>query len=84
MPTSLTNPPFAMHGGLCRQGPESQHMWYRRTFSLPQGWPGQRVLLHFGAVDWHTNVWVNNIQVGSHSGGYVVASHMYLMSLSID
>ena len=45
-------------------------MWYRRTFSLPQGWPGQRVLLHFGAVDWQANVWVNNIQVGSHLGGY--------------
>lgn len=28
------------------------------------------VLLHFGAVDWHTEVWINNIKIGSHTGGY--------------
>ncbi|DBB10511.1 hypothetical protein WJX82_011175 [Trebouxia sp. C0006] len=56
--------------GICRQGPESHHMWYRRTFSVPQGWAGQQVLLHFGAVDWQTQVWVNNIHLGTHFGGY--------------
>ncbi len=55
--------------GICRQGPESHHMWYRRTFSVPQGWAGQQVLVHFGAVDWQTQVWVNNIQLGNHFGG---------------
>ena len=29
-----------------------------------------RVLLHFGAVDWMTDVWVNGVKVGSHTGGY--------------
>lgn len=45
-------------------------LWYQREFSLPKGWKGQRVLLHFGAVDWMADVWVNGIRVGSHTGGY--------------
>lgn len=28
------------------------------------------MLLHFGAVDWKTDVWVNGIAVGSHTGGF--------------
>ena len=45
-------------------------LWYQREFSVPKGWKGQRVLLHFGAVDWRADVWVNGIKVGSHTGGY--------------
>ena len=45
-------------------------LWYRREFNVPKNWKGQRVLLHFGAVDWQTDVWVNDIKVGSHTGGY--------------
>lgn len=45
-------------------------LWYQREFSVPKGWKGQRVLLHFGAVDWMTDVWVNGVKVGSHTGGY--------------
>lgn len=40
---------------------------YRRSFSRPRG---ERVLLHFGAVDWKTTVRVNGRIVGSHTGGY--------------
>ena len=47
-----------------------QALWYQREFNVPKGWKGQRVLLHFGAVDWMTDVWVNGIKVGSHTGGY--------------
>ena len=46
-------------------------LWYQREFSVPKGWKGQRVLLHFGAVDWQADVWVNGIKVGNHTGGYV-------------
>ena len=49
---------------------DNQRLWYRRTFTVPQAWAGQRVLLHFGAVDWDTTVWVNDVQVGEHKGGY--------------
>lgn len=47
-----------------------QQLWYHRTFSIPASWKGQRVLLHFGAVDWKTNVWVNGKKIGTHQGGY--------------
>ena len=48
----------------------SQHLWYRRNFSVPKAWKGKRVLLHFGAVDWQADVWVNGVKAGSHTGGY--------------
>jgi len=47
-----------------------QRLWYRREFSVPGDWAGRRVLLHFGAVDWETNVWVNGKHLGGHRGGY--------------
>ncbi len=45
-------------------------LWYRRTFDIPEAWHAQRVLLHFGAVDWETTVWINGRRVGMHQGGY--------------
>ena len=45
-------------------------VWYRRTVTLPDAWAGKRVLLHFGAVDYDTEVWVNGQRVGTHRGGY--------------
>lgn len=45
-------------------------VWYRRAFTLPADWSGKRVLLHFGAVDYHAYVWVNGQKVGEHRGGY--------------
>ena len=47
-----------------------QRLWYRRTFTVPRHWQGQRVLLHFGAVDWETVVFVNGREQGRHRGGY--------------
>jgi hypothetical protein len=49
---------------------EENRLWYRREFVVPEGWGAQRVLLHFGAVDWETTVWVNGAEVGAHRGGY--------------
>jgi len=45
-------------------------LWYRRLFEIPAKWEGQRVLLHFAAVDWDCTVWVNGKEAGSHKGGY--------------
>ena len=45
-------------------------VWYRRGFDRPDLAPGQRLLLHFGAVDYNADVWVNGIKVCSHGGGY--------------
>jgi len=48
-----------------------ERLWYRRTFSIPAGWQGQRILLHFGAVDYACEVWVNGNTAGTHTGGYL-------------
>ncbi len=47
-----------------------QKLWYRRTFTIPDNWKDKNILLHFGAVDWETYVWVNKNKVGTHQGGY--------------
>lgn len=46
--------------------------WYRRTVVLPEKWCVEcgRILLHFGAVDYRSEVYVNGKRVGSHVGGY--------------
>jgi Glycosyl hydrolases family 2, sugar binding domain/Glycosyl hydrolases family 2, TIM barrel domain/Glycosyl hydrolases family 2 len=46
-----------------------KRLWYRRTFTAPS-LKGKRLLLHFGAVDWRAEVWVNGKAVGKHEGGY--------------
>jgi len=45
-------------------------VWYRRTVEIPADWAGKRVILHFGAVDYDTRVWVNGELAGTHRGGY--------------
>ncbi|MBS4204882.1 glycoside hydrolase family 2 protein [Lederbergia citrea] len=45
-------------------------VWYKRNFSIPERWNNKRVLIHFGAVDYDTEVWVNGKSVGKHRGGY--------------
>lgn len=45
-------------------------VWYKRSFTLPKETEGKRVILHFGAVDYQTEVWVNQKSIGTHKGGY--------------
>lgn len=42
---------------------------YRREFQIPDSWSGKRLLLHFGAVDCECRVFVDDQEVGEHSGG---------------
>lgn len=44
--------------------------WYQRSFRVPRGWQGKRVWLCFGAVDYHSTVWINGEKAGEHTGGY--------------
>ncbi len=46
-------------------------VWYRRSFEVPESWADDRIVLHFGAVDYKTTVWLNGREVGRHRGGYV-------------
>ena len=55
--------------GVKRPLTPEQRLWYRRTFTAPN-LKGKRLLLHFGAVDWRAEVWVNGKSIGKHEGGY--------------
>lgn len=64
--------PFAIESALSgvRKLPgKDSLLWYRKKVSLVRK-PGQRLLLHFGAVDWRCEVWVNGRKAGLHEGGY--------------
>ena len=56
--------------GVNRAVGKDQWMWYRRTFSVPEEWTGQRIWLRFEASDWETVVYVNGVEVGQHQEGY--------------
>lgn len=56
--------------GVMKAVKPNERLWYRRTFERPPMPDGGRVLLHFGAVDWQCQVWVNGKEVGQHTGGY--------------
>ena len=65
--------PFAVESSLSGVGRTvgaDSELWYSRSFTVPSKWAGKRVVLHFGAVDWQADVWVNDVKVGSHTGGY--------------
>ncbi|MBE6210456.1 MAG: beta-galactosidase [Rikenellaceae bacterium] len=65
--------PFAVESALSGVGKwitENQLLWYEREFTVPSKWLSQRVMLNFGAVDWKADVFVNDVLVGSHTGGF--------------
>ena len=57
--------PFAVESSLSGVGKminEKEELWYQRTFDVPSAWRGKQILLHFGAVDWKAEVWVNDVK----------------------
>ncbi|MEO7262556.1 MAG: glycoside hydrolase family 2 TIM barrel-domain containing protein [Jatrophihabitantaceae bacterium] len=62
-------PPESTASGIADTG-FHRVLWYRRTFTPPHR-PGERLLLHFGAVDYSAQVWVNGQLVAQHSGGHI-------------
>ncbi|MDR2496111.1 MAG: beta-galactosidase [Tannerellaceae bacterium] len=65
--------PFAIESslsGVQKEVGAENELWYKREFTVPAGWKNRQVLLHFGAVDWKADVFVNDVMVGSHKGGY--------------
>jgi len=65
--------PFAVESslsGVMKEVGTKNELWYNTTFTIESDWKGQNILLHFGAVDWKTEVWLNGIKIGSHTGGY--------------
>lgn len=51
-------------------GKYMRRSWYRTLFSVPFHWEGNRIMLHFGAVDWQCQVYVNGEELGVHTGGF--------------
>ncbi len=65
--------PFAIESALSgvgeRVGKDSV-LWYQTTINVSSKLRKEKILLHFGAVDWLTDVYVNGTKVGTHRGGY--------------
>lgn len=65
--------PFAVESALSGVGKtvgKDSILWYKTTFTIPAAMKGKNILLHFGAVDWQTQVSVNGKKIGTHEGGY--------------
>ena len=43
-------------------------VWYQRNINIPAEWNGKKILLHFGAADYETKVYVDGKMVGEHKG----------------
>ncbi len=66
--------PFAVESALSGVGRAlrpGEKLWYRRLFDVPEDWRAEKLLLHFGAVDWRAEVWINGRCAGRHEGGFL-------------
>lgn len=68
-PVLVPFPPQSLLSGY--EGRVGSCLMYEKTFSLPEGYRGKRMLLHFGAVDQVAEIWLNGSCVGKHEGGYL-------------
>ena len=64
--------PFCMESDLSGIGNKDfvSCVWYKKSFEIPSEAKGKRLLLHFGAADYRTTVWLNEQYIGVHEGGY--------------
>lgn len=67
--------PFPVESAISGVMEHHDRLWYRRQFEVPTGWSGQQILLHFGAVDWESQVYINGTSLGVHKGGYDAFSY---------
>ena len=64
--------PFAIESSLSGVGKtidENNLLWYKTSFTIPSTMKNS-ILLHFGAVDWKADIWLNGKKVGTHEGGF--------------
>ena len=65
--------PFAIESslsGVQKEVGDANELWYKRTFSVPANWKNKDIVLNFGAVDWKADVFINDVLIGSHQGGF--------------
>ena len=63
-------PPESLLSGIHRHMGKRPRLTYKKTFTLPEGFVRDRVILHFGAVDQIATVTLNGVLLGEHHGGY--------------
>lgn len=64
-------PPESALSGIKREHSDKEKLYYRRYFSIPDGFKKKSVILHFGAVDQICEVFLNGERIGEHKGGYL-------------
>jgi len=62
--------PFAPEATLSGVVKHYERVWYRKLVTIPANWSDKRVLIHFGAIDWESEVYINGVSLGIHKGGY--------------
>jgi beta-galactosidase/beta-glucuronidase len=65
--------PFAAESslsGVMKEVGSKNELWYQTQFTIPSEWEGKDILLHFGAVDWRAEIWLNTVKIGQHEGGF--------------
>lgn len=62
--------PYPVESTLSGVTKHYDRLWYRRMITVPAAWSGKRILIHFGAIDWESEVFVNGTSMGIHKGGY--------------
>ncbi len=64
--------------GVMKQLTEKQILWYYKKFKIPKDWiikeendkKKNKIIINFGAIDWSSEIYINNKLVGNHIGGY--------------
>ncbi len=62
--------PFPVESALSGVMKHYERLWYKRNFIIPKEWKGEKILLHFGAVDFESETFINGKSIGVHRGGY--------------
>ena len=65
--------PFSIESslsGVMKSLNEKQILWYYKEFEIPDNWKDKNIIIHFNAVDWMCELYINDNKIGEHSGGY--------------
>lgn len=76
--------PESLLSGIHRHFAEGSRLFYRRRFTLPQGFVRGRVLLHIGAADQVLDCFCNGVALGRHTGGYTAMTFDLTNALKQD
>jgi hypothetical protein len=74
--------PYPVESALSGVMEHHDRLWYRRSLAIPSAWRDKKIILHFGAVDYESEVFVNGKSYGVHRGGYDPFSYDITSSLA--